>query len=325
MSLGLSIKFFAASVTICSCWAATTVFAQPTEGLDARCKAEVLPPGYVAVGELESPECPTSTPPAKNAWYIDKLRDGIVSCKRIDYENDYAPLVGYIVCDTEASENCPSRFDGSDNAFKLTLTKSCDRFSFEGCIAPLAWDEKLKFSDGERHFPTRQLVVIDAIENSPSCVGHQECFRHGSLNPVCQPASTSIKRSQIRGNVPVCIAHNWPLIHHLNALNSEPNNERPILVKRIFKTSGCPEGGFGDYNAMILERAPSEWKGVKLFTCSPALRRRSFVDDIAWIWLFNNKASEPIGGRFEVLEEFQDERCGDDWEKTKNAFTLRFQ
>src|SRR5437879_2885800 len=79
MSVRLS-PFNLACALVCALWFAQTIDSsadnQPSEQtLDAVCKADSMPAGFVAVGEIESPECKPSAPGRKNAWLIDRVRD----------------------------------------------------------------------------------------------------------------------------------------------------------------------------------------------------------------------------------------------------------
>ena len=100
--------------------------AEDAPALDGVCKSEPMPAGYVAVGEMESPECRRSAPGQRNAWLIDKVRDKIISCQPPDYERGYPPAIGFVVCKRTITSACPFRLDGTPNGFELTKGASCD-------------------------------------------------------------------------------------------------------------------------------------------------------------------------------------------------------
>jgi hypothetical protein len=89
------------------------------------CKTDPMPAGFVAVGEMESPECNKSDPGLKNAWVIDKVDDKIVSCARPDYAYGYPPAIAYLTCERVLASQCPSYMDGTPNGFELTPGTSC--------------------------------------------------------------------------------------------------------------------------------------------------------------------------------------------------------
>src|ERR1700738_957373 len=117
---------FSVAITLLLCWSgAVRVEDRPAEQLDGVCKADPMPSGYVAVGEMESPECKKSAPGQKNAWLINRLQDKIVACAPPDYASGYPPAIAYLVCERVQSNACPPRLDGTANGFLLTIGSTC--------------------------------------------------------------------------------------------------------------------------------------------------------------------------------------------------------
>lgn len=96
------------------------------ENLDGICKLDKVPIGYVPVGEFHSGACASANPVEMNAWYVDKIHDGIVSCTIPDYVSGYPPVIGYTVCQKKLSASCPMRLDGGPNAYELTIPQNCE-------------------------------------------------------------------------------------------------------------------------------------------------------------------------------------------------------
>jgi hypothetical protein len=97
----------------------------PKQSLDAVCKVDPMPVGFVAVGEMESSECKLSAPGSKNAWLIDKVRDNIISCAAPNYAYGYPPAIGYMICESVLTDSCPGMIDGTPNGLLLTTPTSC--------------------------------------------------------------------------------------------------------------------------------------------------------------------------------------------------------
>jgi hypothetical protein len=115
-----------------------------SQALDGVCKGDSIPPGFVAVGEIESPECKPSPPAQKNSWLIDKVHDKIVACAPPDYDRGYPPVIGYLVCKRLFLSQCPPTLDGTANAYELTLGRSCDstnliKFCARSTADPRPW------------------------------------------------------------------------------------------------------------------------------------------------------------------------------------------
>jgi hypothetical protein len=125
------LPFFALALLVGSFAKISSASAQVSETssqttLDAECKSNAIPPGHVAVGELNSPECGPN-PRVKNVWYIDKVRDKIVACAVPDYANAYPPVINYRVCRRVYAAACPPLLDGSPNGYELSsLNSHCD-------------------------------------------------------------------------------------------------------------------------------------------------------------------------------------------------------
>lgn len=111
---------------VCSKVEADQSKAPSMEDLDGICKVDKIPIGYVAVGEYNSAQCTSANPVERSAWYVDKVRDGIVSCAVPDYANGYPPVISYLVCRQKVSASCPGHLDGGPNAYELTIPSNCN-------------------------------------------------------------------------------------------------------------------------------------------------------------------------------------------------------
>src|SRR6476661_1717040 len=93
---------------------------------DGVCKTEIIPTDYVAVEEFYSPECGDgSNPFVKNAWRVERVKDGVTVCKIPDYKTMGARVAELISCDNVYSDKCAVRLDGLPNAVVLRSPAEC--------------------------------------------------------------------------------------------------------------------------------------------------------------------------------------------------------
>jgi len=86
---------------------------------DGVCKGTKMPFGYVPVAEFDSPECGYKTPFEKNAWELKPVAEGVITCEKPDYLTVDAKVLDYVAISATHSDQCPSKSDGTSNAFKL--------------------------------------------------------------------------------------------------------------------------------------------------------------------------------------------------------------
>ncbi|WP_156936915.1 hypothetical protein [Bradyrhizobium sp. WSM2254] len=223
----------------------------PPLALDAECKSHPLPPGHVAVGELHSPECGTN-PREMNAWYIDKVRDKIVTCTVPDYANAYPPVIAYRVCRRVSAPACPPLLDGSPNGYELSsLNSRCDGpFGISRCGRPSG----IRAAGAQWEHFAPDLSCADKVR-----------FTEFNIRPVYP--------------IPVCVAHNEKAIERIG---NEMQSNLPwgVVIRRFFSDS-CPELPDAKPNAVVIATVPVEfWRNEeKVFACSISLQKRWQLGD----------------------------------------------
>ncbi|WP_248447223.1 hypothetical protein [Sinorhizobium meliloti] len=265
---------------------------QNTDLLDGVCKSEPLPAGFVPVAEVDSPECEAVKRGEKNGWLIDKVKDGIVACVPPNLKADAAPAVAYIPCSREFTDQCPARFDGGPNGYKLTFPKSCRGFYNQYC-----------YSDDELN--RMEVAVIDLQKDSDQCVEDKSRPHHVKLS----------------GNIahwPICIANNWHLIKRINEFNLAGS---PAVIYRVFYSDACPEDPTFGRTAFIQEYFRE--RGGTRFSCSLAFPRKgsSGIAEFKtqWRYAFTAKSDAPT---YRFVRTFSSEMCGEaDYE---NAMDVQY-
>jgi hypothetical protein len=238
---------------------------ETSSNLDAVCKTDPLPPGYVPVAELDSPECKAEIRPKKNAWLIDKVRDKIVSCAPPDYESGYPPVIAYAVCSRVSTSNCPARLDGSPNGYELTLGSSCTARKSSGLVCvkgrndlhgePFDFSRDIPNSDKELNF-----WVMERISNDATCMA---TYQDRAPDRLIYWDSISDEEQ-----VPLCSSLNLSTIYNMHARNIFSHYPKYITIRRFFSDL-CPKwpddffvkGEFyvvGEANAMIVQKLPKE-------------------------------------------------------------------
>jgi hypothetical protein len=295
-----------------SCWASpfpTLRFAQadlaPSQPvLDAVCKADPMPAGYVAVGEMDSPECGTSSPTHKNAWLVDKVHDKVISCAPPDYAFGYPPVISYSVCRHVSLSTCPAHLDGSPNGYELTLGASCSGRNSSNLVCAKGRD-----STGEpnpNYFGGADIAfwVMDRISNDPKCMAKYRDY------PDQLIYWDSISNGE---QVPICIDLNPRALNEMWMHNQGWGFSTKYIAIRRFFSDSCPklQGYFspldvvGEANAMIVQVLPKGmWQKV-LFMC-----------DISFNRSYITSASKKSGDDKVVVEDridgvrLHDDRCG---------------
>ena len=276
------------------------------------CKADPMPAGYVAVGEMESPECGTSSPAHKNAWLIDKVHDKIISCTPPDYAFGYPPVISYSVCRRVWLSTCPANLDGSPNAYELTLGASCSGRNSSNLVCAKGRQEWPHDDSGGLHDQEFKFWAMDRIPNDAECMAKYKDY------PDRLIYWNSISKGE---QVPLCINLNWRALFIMRQHNTFPIFSMKYIAIRRFYSDSCPkipiQGDFdvvGEANAMIVEALPEEmWQGQKLL----------FMCDISFYRKFISDRSEKRGDKVVVLGtidngtidvfdgvRLHDDRCG---------------
>jgi len=283
----------------------------PYSNLDAICKAEPIPPGFVTVGEMESPECEASNPPAKNAWLIDRVHDNIVTCTSPDYAHGFPPAIAYGVCTGVLAPECPSRLDGSPNGYRLNFGNSCTGPNYiSECT--LVRDRKGAKEDDEV-----QYWVVGAVENHADCAGKRKCVSNRCWDtPDKVTYRIEIKKGE---TVPFCTRWNgWPIFRMMNHGKVRTGIPKYLVIRQFYtelcpqvETIGaimcmrrCVERPGSNLNAIVVQRlTKEEWEGKVVFMC----------DSSVFIQLAFPAFDAPEDRRYanmNILEVFHDDRCG---------------
>jgi len=281
-------------VTLWALWGAASVRGQVFQEadfshLDAICKSRPLPAGFMPVGELNSPEC-EGNPGDLNAWYVDRVTDGMVACTPPPYADGYPPAITFRVCKRSLSPYCPQNRDGTPNAYELASFMSlCEGVALkkEGC--------DYNFS------PT---------------VGASYWF-HYVPDPTC-PLGTRTLRSRLVPSHPivVCFAHNKWAILAMSRYQAHNPLFKPLAIRRLY-IADCPAVNGGQLNALVVRGTSAEdWTGGrKVFACAVSVHR-SFLGqtESEGTPIKAGQHSEVYGdarGRFQLtFVTFHDDRCG---------------
>ena len=295
--------------------------------LDAICKTSPIPPGFVAVGEIDSPvECKAGEPGSKNAWLIDKVREGVVACVPPNYTSGFPPAISYMVCGKISAENCPPNIDGSLNGFLLKTPASCDTprvkancwpepnwyLSNYGLGVRMDIDELGYWMLGRG--PVDKCQVGGTSFPSKEEIKFIEFLEKGESLPVCALLNASkISEGKLGSS-----------IQFFNIVGKQ----RKFIVIRQFYTTACSdyeEGGVTQkWNAFVVQKLDYEqWKDKDLFMCSSSLRKRkpksgATDQDHGHVTADDYEPKE----NYSVKKIFQDDRCGMGDEN--NAYIVRF-
>ncbi|RWP80455.1 hypothetical protein [Mesorhizobium sp.] len=292
--------------------------------LDAVCKEMPVPPGFVAVGEMESVECKPSEPGQMNAWLIDRARSKIVSCIPPDYDSGYPPAISLMMCGSVKSAKCQPKLDGSNNAFELTTNLDCSNPRIRSeCDESKIHDAKFEHRNFNAPFdpsfelPFFELSIDNAYSGCPSKPGSRDRVRYlqtlekGEAIPLCMALNPSFDEM---GSDPA------PGAGRLQWHNSDGYNTK-ILIIRWFVSEYCPpyivEGKARLLNAVVVRRVErDEWQNKEIFVCATSLQK------------LEKRPYHPIpgtGGRgeretaaerfgktknYEVKKILHDDRCG---------------
>ena len=165
MNWDVSARFL---VTAALTWMALDVEAQdtasPNVALNAICKKDSMPAGYVAVHEFYSSQCEAKNAFELNAWDLDKPRDGIVACALPDYLSGYPPAMAFVPKRRVVSDQCAPHIDGGPNAFELRLPTHVSR----------AFDY---FEDADFN----ETKISDFAPFCWRCVSHSRQYLHKNL------------------------------------------------------------------------------------------------------------------------------------------------
>jgi hypothetical protein len=102
------------------CLFCSLAFAQDDK--QAVCKGSEIPPDRVVVSEFQSAGC--SDPDTNNAWDTVVPKDGTITCAKRPITST-ASVFEFELCEEVISSSCPSKMDGTANAFVLRTPASC--------------------------------------------------------------------------------------------------------------------------------------------------------------------------------------------------------
>jgi hypothetical protein len=315
------------------------------QAFDAVCKTAPMPAGFVAVGEMESPECKESDPGRKNAWLIDRVRDKIVSCAPPDYASGYPPAIAYMTCERVQAGRCPSSIDGTPNGFLLTAGKSCRNPRVKSVCLEFRFNSTTEVServskraDGLPDF-TAPIDVTEELEfwklsvafgdascpkppDGPDRVFYLPTLRKGEPLPLCAEFN-DWEVGQGRYGLHLRLS-----LHNVLGLNTK------VIVIRQFYTDLCPQYNLGGQpqalNAFVVQRLDrQEWTNRDIFMCASSLRRKPKRP----LEIISGSGGTPIedtaaeayqpSSNYTVKRVYQDDRCGIGAQA--NAYTIRFE
>jgi hypothetical protein len=242
-----------------------TTTAQQEDRHDGICKTAQIPPGYVPVGEINSPDCNSRDPFDMNAWELSVAKEGIVTCTLPDYQNGDGTVIRYVACGRRYSDHCPKRIDAGPNGYLLATPMTCEENSKWECVNKLP---KPRLSE-----------IVVARDNSSVCP-------NPTIVPWAPKSSipyTREKRHEMKyfEYFPVCreFFPSWL------AKQSAAGLLDKVLVVRRFYDQNCSSQVPSEPNALVLYRpeitltpgAPKQ----KLFACPEpgAAPGRRFHDD----------------------------------------------
>lgn len=292
--------------------------------LDGICKKDPLPPGYVPVGELDSPECKPLDAGGKSAWLIDKVRNKIVSCAMPNYASGFPPAISYMVCQRVNNPNCPPTLDGSPNAYELTQGTACKNTSIkEVCAAPSDLyhnDFFLYNDDNSKDYNSKLKKFILSIDkNSNRCLKPPHTSLYHYIDELLPDSPT-----------PLCMQYNdhyvyrggrvssgFSLITNLYQQNQHPHSTRVIVIRRFF-SADCPplqnSYGWNGLNAIVVQQIPhAQWKNKNIFAC-----KFSVMDGLD---VYGHPMPQ-YHVAYHIDKRFHDNRCGT--APDNNAFFIRF-
>jgi hypothetical protein len=251
--------------------------------LDGVCKTELMPAGFVAVGEMESPECKASPPGQKNAWLIDKVHDKIISCALPDYAHGYPPAIAYMSCERVQASQCPPSFDGTPNGFLLTTGTSCTNLRVKSSC--FRWDKNYGLTPDDYNLFPEGTFNIGSVPNFKELKQNSNAeLGPWNLSIVSNDGSCSKSEGPDRKfyvetlregePLPLCAAFNGfsGLPRALSSHNELQLNTK-VDIPRQFYTPLCPEYTLNGRNQalnafVVIKISTAKWINRDLFMCA---------------------------------------------------------
>lgn len=241
------------------------------EAGDAICKGQTMPPSFVPVGEIESPECEGTAEPRK-AWVLGALAPGVTACTAPDYTRDPAPNIGYVACGRVFSKECPSNLDGTSNAVVLQRPSTCIQQA-PTCTA--------RSSDAQGAVEQLQIGQ-SCILAQPLAGGKRHIHPDFSFGTWWQVSSSQGKALIIKPlpgkSWPICVQPNINAFATGDKVHYQrrPPHTLPLewhgplsLITRLFYDDQCP-GTSESLNAMVVTTySVDEWRGKEMYACEP--------------------------------------------------------
>jgi hypothetical protein len=305
--------------------------------LDAVCKVEPMPPGYVAVGEMESPECKPSDPPHKNAWLVDKVRDKIVSCIPPDYASGYPPAISYMICRRVSAQQCTPSLDGTANAYELTLGATCTSPKVvTACTNRGKWDyAPSAYIEGRAGVGKKADWYNDELQRWKLSVilGDPECAKAENAHQVGLDRVNFVWKLDRGEPLPLCAEHNPASVSEIASYNWYGHATKVIVIRQFY-TETCPPYYVDDkiqrLNAFVIQRLErDEWINRRVFMCASSLRKRDTSPPRIIPGSGGRVEEETAAEKYRLSDDFtivqvlHDDRCGTGAEA--NAYYVQFK